>query len=165
MQPTKLDLLFASKAMAKEINARVKELEDECKAELLEEYETSGNDRKRSPFFGKEAGYIGVQEGKPSEKVTRFQMVDADAVIDWMDATRPETDSFATANLAQFAEWWFEHMGEVPDGCTVITYDSEPGRPIVKLVVKEQVVLPKLAESHELKVATSTLMLGDGSNG
>ena len=60
-------------------------LEKECKEELLREYRENGNDRKRSPMFGKEAGYIGIQQGRPSEHVTRFQLVDPDAFVDWMD--------------------------------------------------------------------------------
>ena len=159
---TKLDTLFAAKAVSKEINARVNELEKECKAELLQEYKESGNDRKRSPMFGKEAGYIGIQEGKPSEHVVRFQLNDPDAFVDWMDEAKPETDTFAQANMAQFAEFWFHQTGECPEGCTVIEYDSEPGEPIVKLMVKEKVVLPMLQDNAGMLVEVNQLLLGDG---
>lgn len=159
---TKLDMLFAAKAVSKEINNRVGKLEAEVKEEMLEEYLENGNDRKRSPLFGKGAGYLGVQEGKPSEKVTKFQVVDPQAVIDWMDEQRPDTDCFAQDNLELFAKWHFEHTGECPDGCTVITYDSEPGKPIVKLMVKEKVVLPMLQENMALSGEVNELLLGDG---
>lgn len=162
MEPTKMDYLAAAKAVSKEINSRVKALEDECKAEFLAEYKATGTDRKRFPLFGNKAGYMGIREGKPSEKVTRFQMVDPQEVIDWMDENRPETDSFAQDNLAQFAQWWFEHTGECPDGCTVVTYDSEPGEPTVTLTVKEKVVIPMLAENNLLAGEVNRLLLGDG---
>lgn len=159
---TKLDTLFAAKAVSKEINNRVNALEMECKEELLREYRENGNDRKRSPMFGKEAGYIGIQQGRPSEHVTRFQLVDTDAFVDWMDEAKPETDTFAQANMAQFAEFWFHQTGECPEGCTVIEYESEPGEPIAKLMVKEKVVLPMLQENAGMLGEVNRLLLGDG---
>ena len=160
---TKLDMLFAAKAVSKEIDARVKALEKECRTEMLAEYLESGNDRKRSPMFCKEAGYLGVQEGKPSEHVIRFQLNDLDAFTDWMDKTKPETDTFAQANMAQFAEFWFNQTGECPEGCTIINYETEPGEPIVKLIVKEKIILPMLQENIALSGEVNQLLLGDGN--
>ena len=166
------DELFAVKSAAKKIAARANAFEQAAKAQMLDEYRTNGNDRKRSPLFGKEAGYLGVQEGKPSEHVTKFQLADPDAFVDWMDEAKPETDTFAIANMADFAEFWFHQTGECPDGCTVIEYDSEPGDPIVKLVVKEDVVLEKMRTqegmadnvmNYLLGTGETTLMLGDGN--
>lgn len=159
--PTNVDLLFAAKAVSKEINSRVKALEDEVKAEFLEEYERDGTDRKRSPMFGKEAGWLTMKEGKPSEHVTRFQVDDPQKVIDWMDRERPETDSFAQDNLEMFAKWWFEHTGEKPDGCSLFEYDTEPGQPTPALTVKEKVVLP-LLKDNALSGHVNELLLGDG---
>ena len=161
MEPTKLDILFAAKAVSKEIGNRVKALEDEVKAEFVEEYETNGTDRKRSPMFGSKAGCLTMKEGAKSERVRRFQMNDAQKVIEWMDEQRPDTDCFASDNLAQFAEWWFRQTGECPDGCTVIEYDSEPGKPTPVLQVKEKVVLPMLAEDNLLSGEVNQLLLGE----
>ena len=162
MQPTRIDNLFAAKAVGKEIDRRVKELEDEVKAEAIAEYKNGGSDRKRSRIFGNKAGYLTIKEGKPSERVTRFQLVDVQEATDWMDATKPDTDSFAQDNLELFCKWWFEHTGECPDGCTVITYDTEPGEPTAILSVKEKVVLPMLMENGELFGEVNQMLLGDG---
>jgi len=159
---TKLDVLFAAKAAGKEINNRIKALEDEVKAEFMEEYEQGGTDRKRSTVFGKEAGYLTMKEGKPSEHVTRFQVDDPQKVVDWMDYVKPETDSFASDNLEMFAKWWFEHTGEMPDGCTLFEYDTEPTKPTPMLSVKEKVVIPMLKANNVLSGEVNQLLLGDG---
>lgn len=164
MEPTKIDLLFAAKAVSKEINSRVKALEDEVKAEFVEEYEKHGTDRKRSPMFGAKAGYLTMKDGSASERVTRFQLVNQDEFVDWMDENRPETDSFAQANMAQFAEHWFRMTGECPDGCTVVSYDTEPGSPTPCLTVKEKVVLPMLSGNNLLSGEVNQLLLGEGDD-
>ena len=162
MQPTAIDNLFAAKAVSKEIDKRVKELEDEVKAEAIADYKSGGSDRKRSRIFGNKAGYLTIKEGKPSERVTRFQLVDVQEATDWMDGAKPDTDSFAQDNLELFCKWWFERTGECPDGCTVIAYETEPGEPTAILSVKEKVVLPMLMENGELFGEVNQLLLGDG---
>lgn len=156
------ETLFAAKAVVKEINSRYKELEDGCKRRLLEEYERDGTDRKRSRLFGSKNAYLTVQEGKPSEHVQKFDVTDIDALNDWMDREKPETDTFASANIAQFAEFWFRMTGECPDGCTYMDYDTDPGKPIVKLVVKEGAVLPELVKQAELSAGVSRLLMEGG---
>ena len=158
----KFDVLVAAKATEKEFSKRVKALEDECKKELMDRYRSDGVDRMRSTVFDPKAAWMTLKGGKPSERVTRFQLNDMDAAIDWMDENRPETDSFATDNLEQFCKWWFEHTGECPDGCAVITYDSEPVEPTPCLTVKEAKVLPALQSNPTLLGEVNVLMLGEG---
>lgn len=160
--PTKFDVLVAAKAIEKKIAKRVKALEIECKEEFMDSYRTSGIDRMRSTVFDPKAAYMTLKGGKPSEKVTRFQLNNHDAAIDWMDETRPETDSFATENLEQFCKWWFERTGECPDGCVIFTYDSEPTEPTPMFVVKEDKVLPTLEENPTLLSEARVLMLEEG---
>ena len=159
---TKFDVLVAAKATEKEFAKRVKALETECKAEFVENFKATGNDRMRSTVFDGKAAWMTMKGGKPSEHVVKFQMTDPQEVIEWMDENRPETDSFAQDNLAQFAEWWFVHTGECPDGCTVIEYESEPVEPVPALTVKEAMVLPALQENPNLLGEVNTLLLGDG---
>ena len=159
---TKFDLLVAAKATEKEFAKRVKSLETECKEEFMERYKAEGTDRMRSTVFDSKAAYMTMKGGKPSEKVEKFQLNDPDAAIDWMDETRPKTDGFATANLGEFCKWWFYKTGECPDGCTVITYDSEPVDPTPCLVVKEAKVLPALQANPNLLGEVNTLLLEDG---
>ena len=159
---TKFDVLVAAKATEKEFSKRVKALETECKQEFMDEYRESGVDRKRSTVFDPKAAWMTLKGGKPSEKVTRFQLTEPDRFVDWMDENRPETDTFAQANMAQFAEFWFHQTGECPDGCQVITYDSEPVEPTPALTVKESMVLPALQENQNILGEVNRLLLGDG---
>ena len=160
-EPTKLDRLFAAKAILKEAEANVKALETECKGELLDRYLEDGTDRLRSPYFGKDAGYLGISEGKAKEATVREFVSDAQKVIDWMDETRPETDGLAQDNLELFCSWWFAQTGEDIPGFERIEYAPEPGRPIAKLVVKEKVVIPIMRDSGMLE-GSAAFLLGDG---
>lgn len=162
MQPTEFDYLVMARTAARKIDKRVKSIEDEQKAIFIDSYKENGTDRKRSLLFGKEAGCLYIREGKPSERVTKFQLVDAQEATDWMDETKPETDSFAQDNLELFCKWWFERTGECPDGCTVITYDTEPGEPTAVLRVNDDVVLQALMENRELFGEVNQRLLGDG---
>lgn len=159
---TKFDVLVAARATEKEFAKRVKALETEVKQEFMDRYRADGTDRMRSTVFDSKAAWMTLKGGKPSERVTRFQVNDMQEVIDWMDENRPETDSFARDNLAQFAQWWFEHTGECPDGCSVITYDSEPVEPVPVLTVKEAKVLPALQDNPSMLADVNVLLLGDG---
>lgn len=160
----KYEVLFAAKAVQKEIDKRVKALEAECKDEVLKGYLEEGNDRKRSKVFDPKAAYITVLAGKPSEEAERFDVIDLDALVDWMDETRPDTDCFAADNLAMFAEWYFHATGEVPDGCRLLRYETEPKPPIAKLVVKDGVVLETLRGKALLAGEVNQLLLGDGDD-
>ena len=113
-------------------------------------------------MFDPKAAWMTMKGGKPSEHVSRFQVTDPQKVVDWMDETRPETDSFASANLAQFAEWWFTNTGEMPDGCDVFEYDTEPVEPTPALTVKEAMVLPAIQANQELFGEVNQLLLGEG---
>jgi len=161
--PTKIDALFAAKAVGKEINGRIKALEDEVKADALEQYERDGTDRQRSHLFGNKAGYLTIKEGKPSEHVERFTVTDVQALIDWYEESKPEIECFVADNIEEFAKWHFENTGECPEGCSFIQYESEPGQPTPVLTVKEKVVLPILAENRELSESVANMLLSGGS--
>lgn len=161
MEPNKLDTLFAAKAVSKEINARVKALEDEVKAEALKQYLEDGTDRQRSRFFGKTAGYLTIKEGSPSEHVERFTVVNVQELIDWYEEVKPEIECFVADNIEKFAEWHFRNTGECPDGCTFIQYESEPGKPSAILTVKEKVVLPMLQEDAQFTSGISSFLLSE----
>lgn len=160
----KYEVLYAAKAVQKEIDKRVKTLENECKDEVLKCYLEEGIDRRRSKVFDPKAAYITVQAGKPSEEAQRFDVIDIDALTDWMDETRPDTDCFAADNLAMFAEWYFRTTGEVPDGCRLLRYETEPKPPIAKLVVKDAVVLETLRDKSLLAGEVNQFLLGDGDD-
>ena len=159
MEPTKLDRLFAAKAVLKEAQKKVSDLEAECKQELLEEYETSGNDRKRSPMFGKDAGYLGIQIGEKKRDVREY-VADRAAVEKWLKEAKPDFDDFAMDNLDTFCSWWFMQTGEAIPGFERIEVVT-PATPVPKLVVKEKVVIPMLREANILD-GIGQYLLGDG---
>lgn len=160
----KYEVLYAAKAAEKEIGKRVKALETECKREVLDAYGRDGIDRKRSTVFGSKNAYITVQEGKPSEEAERFDVIDIQALTDWMDETRPDTDCFAADNLAAFAEWHFRSTGEMPDGCRLLRYRTEEKPPIAKLIVKDEPVLEAVSGNPELSSEVGRFLLGDADN-
>ena len=165
----KIDRLFAAKAVSKEIDKRVKELEAECKDELMEEYLRTGNDRRRSVAFGDKAGYLSVRKSEASAAwdETSFRVLDEDELSDWMDRDRPDTDGFAAAHLPQFALWWFESTGECPPGCAteVIRHEAEPPKACgVTMSVKEDVVIPIMLDQGLLS-SPELLMLEGGEYG
>lgn len=162
MDASRYEQLYATKAIMKTLDKEYRKLEGECKRELLEEYAQDGTDRKRSKMFGGKNAYMSVVEGKPSETAERFDVVDMQSLVDWMDETRPDTDPFAADNLAQFAEWYFRETGEVPDGCRLLTYQTEPKEPTVRLVVKESAVIPILRDGGMLE-GGFRLLLGEGA--
>lgn len=164
---SKVDLLFAAKAVSKEMAARVRALEDECKAELADDYMRDGTDRRRSPLFGDGAGWLSVvkRDPEPARRERRFQLTDPQAAIDWMEEARPDTDTFASENLEAFARWHFEATGELPGGCDLVEYEVPAvpaGVKSVTLTVKEKVVLPQLAGDAALLGEARRLLLGDG---
>lgn len=161
METTLIDRLFAAKAVLKEAERKVKELEDECKGALLDEYRRDGTDRKRSPFFGKEAGYMGVTEGKQPETAVRMYVADRGEVLDWMDEVHPDCEGFARERLDDFCTYWFTNTGECIPGFNRIEYETEPGKPSVRLYVKDGIVLGKLREQGELE-GIGRYLLGDG---
>ena len=130
--PTDMDKLTVAKSIEKKWHEEMVEpLEAKVKEDLLRRKEEEGIDKiTTSKFLGFEGGTMLLQKrkGKPGEKGERFYVYDVQAVIDWMDAERPDTDCFAQDNLEQFAEWHFRQTGELPDGCKIQPY-SEPDQP------------------------------------
>ena len=111
MEILPIDEIMAEEAILKEMNALHKEKVDMLKAQAV-----ANGTPMRSKLFGLNSGGIDLVEGKPSEPFVRYSLTDPDAVIDWMDETRPETDGFAQDNLEAFCQWHFEHTGELPPG-------------------------------------------------
>lgn len=154
--------------------AVVDELTDEYKAHdraLKERFleMTDGMDKAQqySDVFG-ELCSLSKVKGKPSEDAVRYDVTDQQAVIDWMDEQRPETDGFAQDNLKAFCMWWFEHTGECPPGFAAIPYKTIAQPPSAKWVTKRD-ARPKMFEilrdefGFELDAAMPNL-LGDGND-
>lgn len=161
-EPTKLDRLFAAKALLKKFEAEVKVLEAECKGDLLEQYEKDGmTTQQRSRFFGTKAGCLSLTPNDTPKREIREYIADVDEVLDWMDETDPDVYGFVRENLEEFCKYHFAKTGEMIPGFNRIEYVCGAGAPVIKLTVKEKVVLPILRESGLLEGSVQYL-LGDG---
>ena len=160
METRKIDKLFALKALEKRVKEAREELEAEVREALLEQYEEGGGDRMRSPYFGNDAG---AYTYTPPEEVeeTEWKLCDWTAMAEWMAQDPKAAESYAYAHFADFASWWFERTGEVPEGISRATVATvKPGR--TRLAVKEQVVFDKMGGN--LFEEVNRLMLGGGED-
>ena len=152
-QATPADILWAKKAIVKQLSTEVKEDEQALKQQAVEDYKAGRGGQVRSPMFGNKSGWITVKEGKPPEERTAYVLEDYQKAIDWMDETRPDTDGFATDNIEAFCQWWFTQTGEQIPGFEVRSYTTEQGEPSATFTVKEGIVLPLLMENEEMRAA------------
>lgn len=167
MEPTKLDRLFALKAVEKRAGEERKLLECECRDELLEAYRADGTDRRASPFFGPEAGKFSVKrvKAKPASEAVGYSVSDEGALDAWLAANAGSAVAYVRAHAAEFARAHFEGTGELPDGIgrDVYASEGEPERVTAQLYgFKPDVVLAKLAEGGGFLERANRLLLGGG---
>ena len=167
--PSKLDKLFALKAVEKKVTDERKLLEYECRDELLAAYEADGTDRRTSPFFGPEAGKYSVKrfKAKPPIVNVEYGMADDEEFAEWLEANQGSAISYVKAHAVEFAQSHFDATGELPDGFTRVEYE-EPGEPerVTAQVYsfKPDIVLEKLAEHGNVLEGANRLLLGDGDD-
>lgn len=165
MQTTKIDKLFALKAVKGKVDEEYRLLEGECRQELLEAYEKDGTDRKTSPYFGPDAGKFSIKRmrGKKAEVRVEFNICDDEALAEWLEANHGAALRYAILNGADFGMFWFNFTGELPDGISRVEYE-EPGTPDTLSAqvysFKPEVVIDKLGGN--LLERTNELLLGDG---
>ena len=161
MEITKIDRLFAAKALIKTLQKEVDALESECKGELLEQYLEDGETtQKRSRFFGNKAGCLSISQGEPKKEVREY-VADRDEVMEWFAEEKPDTTWYAKTHLDDFCSWWLRETGEAIPGFNRIEYIADPGMPTAKLTVREKVVMPILREQGMLE-GSVRFLLGDG---
>ena len=165
MELDKKELLYFATAYKKKVDKEWKALKSECDEEFLDEYRESGNTTKRSLLFGKGAGtyYIPINEAKPPQEVTNYALADDVAFSEWLDGNQDAAIRYAMLNAQDFARFWFNFTGELPDGTTRVAYTTEgtpetPGTPTMK--VKEDVVFEKMREMGLLAEGTKLFLGG-----
>ena len=167
MEYTITEKAILAKAVSKKFNDEVVEpLESQAKAELLEDYRKNGTTNRSTPNLGDSLGSLYIKKGKhvPEETVSVFVVDDEQAIVDWMDETRPDTDSFAAANVKEFASWYFFDTGEMPPGCRLRDeshggYDTEP-----TAVLKPDYKKIDEAFAQQLEAATRMMLVDGGSD-
>lgn len=164
---TKVDRLFALKALESRIKDEREQLEHECREELVARYGAEGIDRMQSPYFGPEAGKYSVKRYKavPDSTKLDFYMGDDVAFAEWCEENLDAVVAYAKAHAADFAQWWMSRSGELPGG---MDYEDVvvPGKPesISAQVYSfnPDIVLEKLAYGGNVLEGANRLLLGDG---
>lgn len=161
---TLTDRYFAAKAIAKEVDSRVKELEEEVKAQAVADYKEGRGGQVRSPFFGKDAGYVTVIEGTPDREYKSLEVIDGEELANWMEEKDLDLDfmRFALEHASDFAKWYFDRTGEKPDGCDLLPHTVKGKEPTARATVKKDVVFRVLEEKRPELMKGVELLLGDG---
>lgn len=169
MKPTNLDKLFALKALEQKITEERKLLEYECRDELLEAYKSDGTDRRTSPYFGADAGKFSVKhfKAKPGREVVTFELKDWDAFNEWVESNKDSIARCAFVKAEDFAQWWVDNNGELPDGI-IRTVSHEEGKAAYETAqiysFKADKVLEKLSEGGNVFEGANQLLLSDGND-
>lgn len=164
---TNVDRLFALKALETRIAEERKDLECECRKELLGKYFEDGTDRMASPYFGPDAGKFSIKHYKatPDSTVRTFKLADDEAFAEWCEDNVDSLVSYAKSHVASISEWMVGKTGELPDG-TAFEDTHVPGKPEVLSAqvysFKSDTVLDKLAQGGNILEGANRLLLGDG---
>lgn len=167
MKPTKIDKLFALKALEQKVTDERKLIEYECRDELLEAFETDGTDRRTSPYFGADAGKFSVKrmKGTPAKQVTEFNLADDMAFADWLESNVGALIAYAKNHYQEVSKYHIENTGELPDGIAMVSYE-EPGKePYITAQVysfKPDIVIDKLGGN--LLEGANRLLLGESDD-
>ena len=102
---------------------------------LWRDANTNGNGSYNAMLMGQKVGTVTVKPDEPKPKQV-FEVVDLDALEDWLPKGENQFFRFVVANMAEFARWWFDMTGEVPPGCSFETVTPEPKEPRVTLTIK-----------------------------
>jgi len=162
---TKIDKLFALKALEQKITEERELLEYECRDELIAAFNEEGTDRRTSPLFGPDAGKFSIKRYKaePGKTVTEFELVDDEAFAGWLEENQSAVFGFAKLHATDLAKWWLDSNGEMADGIEVTTREEEgkPERLSAQIYsLKPDMVLDKLGGNF-LAGANELLLEGD----
>ena len=167
--PTKIDRLFALKALEQKITEERKLVEYECRDELIESVKADGSDRRISTYFGPEAGKFSIKrmKGKPPQETVRYDNEDWDEFDAWIKDNFEEAVNFIFQKCSLFCEWWFDRTGEVPAGVNRVVEvmpGTEGSLSAQVYSFKSDIVLAKLAEGGNIFEGANQLLLGDGDD-
>ena len=166
-KPTKVDKLFAYKAVEQRITNERKALEYECRDELVAAYSEAGTDRLIAPMFP-DAGKFSIKriKGKPAREVVEYNLADDVAFAEWLEDNVGSAISYVKANATDFARRHFEGEGELPEGISRVCYEEPATEPTITAQVysfKPDEVFNKLAENGNVFDEVNRLMLGGGN--
>lgn len=86
-------------------------------------YEQTGSKSFDVKVNGMDVGTYSIQFTKPKESETRmvFVVEDYEKLAKWFktSVSHGEIEHYVACDLKEFAEWQFNHTGEMPDGCNI----------------------------------------------
>ena len=90
--------------------------------EYKELYEQTGSKSFDVKVNGQDVGTYSIAFSKPRDSVTTlsFEVYDYFALADWFEDIPDEMlRDYVATSLSDFAEWYFQHTGEMPTGCDI----------------------------------------------
>lgn len=138
---SKIEKLAVAQAIYKVVAAQVStkdkgNLRGQVDAEMLADYEANGNRTRDVRVNGQIVGTLSVKKSKPkpaiaAEVVSHAAVEDLDRFNDWLWRSEPDKlIDYIFANADDFAAWWLDLTGELPDGCEIV-HITVPGEPAV----------------------------------
>jgi hypothetical protein len=103
-------------------------------AGIIEQYRQTGAKSYDLRIDGTKVGTMGVSVSKETEErhEKRFRVADDAALDAWVRGNDAQAfwDAFITSHRDVFAKWYFECMGELPDGCEMadVTIPAKPSQ-------------------------------------
>ena len=89
--------------------------------EYRELYEQTGSKSFDVKLMGDVVGTYSIKFSKPQDSVTsmEFEVACLEDLTEWFDQQAPKElmEEYAALNLEKFAEFYFTHTGEMPEGC------------------------------------------------
>ncbi len=163
-----LERLAVAQALYKEL-AKVVSTKDprsvrsSIDAELKADYERDGTDRKRIVINGVEVGTLSAKIAKPS-KERRFEVTDWEAFEKWIFTDDVELVkwfcNYVGAHPREFAKWYFEQTGEIPDGCDLVEM-THPGGQWMGTTLRG-CDIEKVGEAAGVRLASEVVALLEG---
>ncbi len=161
MLPTPIDKYFAAECVKREVDQVYKAAKADAEI-YLDEARENGQTALVSKFFGEDAGEF--KRGKTrAKRVVEFHVSDNDEFSQWIYDNPAAAFFFAKNNAVEFAEFWLESTGELPDGISRVEYE-EPPKPKAPQIYRydHELIKGKLAKGGNLLEGANRLLLSGG---
>jgi hypothetical protein len=94
-----------------------------------DEYDRTGGKSFSLKFCGTKVGTYSISETRPTEptETQSFEVTNNAALGAWVRGEDAQLvwDAYITSHRSQFAQWYFETMGELPEGCEIVTHVTQ----------------------------------------
>lgn len=103
-------------------------------ADIIDRYRQTGAKSYDLRLDGRKVGTMSVTVSKETDErhERRFEVTDEAALDRWVrdEDARQFWDGYITSHRAEFAKWYFECMGELPEGCEMadVVIPAQPER-------------------------------------